>query len=236
MTYVRRNVRQFAVPSNVDRKNLYLSEMELFQGLSSRDLEEVMRVTTMTNVPKGRIFWPSEMGEVLFLLKQGRVQIYRLSPEGKKLILTTLGPGSIFGEMTLTGQHMYDAFVETVEDSLICIISRSDLERLITENPQIALRLLDILGRRLYEMEKRLEELAFKKIPARLAALLLRLREEQGDIIEGYTHQDLAEIVGTYRETVTQILNDMKAQRLIETKRKSIRILNPERLKELAEA
>ncbi len=236
MTYVRRNVRQFAVPSNVDRKNLYLSEMELFQGLSSRDLEEVMRVTTMTNVPKGRIFWPSEMGEVLFLLKQGRVQIYRLSPEGKKLILTTLGPGSIFGEMTLTGQHMYDAFVETVEDSLICIISRSDLERLITENPQIALRLLDILGRRLYEMEKRLEELAFKKIPARLAALLLRLRNEQGDIIEGYTHQDLAEIVGTYRETVTQILNDMKAQRLIETKRKSIRILNPERLKELAEA
>ncbi len=236
MTYVRRNVRQFSVPSNVDRKNLYLSEMELFQGLSSRDMEEVMRVTTMTNVPKGRIFWPSEMGEVLFLLKQGRVQIYRLSPEGKKLILTTLGPGSIFGEMTLTGQHMYDAFVETVEDSLICIISRSDLERLITENPQIALRLLDILGRRLYEMEKRLEELAFKKIPARLAALLLRLREEQGDIIEGYTHQDLAEIVGTYRETVTQILNDMKAQRLIETKRKSIRILNPERLKELAEA
>lgn len=236
MTYVRRNVRQFSMPSNVDRKNLYLSEMELFQGLSSRDLEEVMRVTTMTNVPKGRIFWPSEMGEVLFLLKQGRVQIYRLSPEGKKLILTTLGPGSIFGEMTLTGQHMYDAFVETVEDSLICIISRSDLERLITENPQIALRLLDILGRRLYEMEKRLEELAFKKIPARLAALLLRLRNEQGDIIEGYTHQDLAEIVGTYRETVTQILNDMKAQRLIETKRKSIRILNPERLKELAEA
>ncbi len=236
MAFPRRNAQQVSLPRNVEHKDLYLSEMEVFQDLSSRDLAEVMRVTTMANVPKGRVFWPSEMGEVLFLLKEGRVQIYRLSPEGKKLILTTLGPGSIFGEMTLTGQRMYDAFVETVEDCLIYIIGRADLERLIIEKPQIALRLLDIMGRRLYEMERRLEELAFKKIPARLAALLVRLQEEHGDVIEGYTHQDLAEIVGTYRETVTQVLNDMKARRLIETGRKSIRILDAERLRELAEA
>lgn len=232
---VTQRVHRIAVPTPVEQKNLYLSEMELFQGLSSREMEDVMRVTTMTNVPKGRVFWPSEIGEVLFILKKGRVQIYRLSPEGKKLVLTTLGPGSVFGEMTLTGQHMYDAFVETVEESLICIISRSDLERLIIENPQIALRLLDIMGRRLYEMEKRLEELAFKKIPARLAALLLRLREEQGDVIRGYTHQDLADIVGTYRETVTQVLNEMKSRKLIEIRRKTIRVLDPAGLKQLAE-
>ncbi len=232
---VTQRVYSISVPTPVERKSLYLSEMELFQGLSSREMEDVMRVTTMTNVPKGRVFWPSELGEVLFILKKGRVQIYRLSPEGKKLVLTTLGPGSVFGEMTLTGQRMYDAFVETLEESLICIISRSDLERLITEKPQIALRLLDIMGRRLYDMEKRLEELAFKKIPARLAALLLRLREEQGDVIRGYTHQDLAEIVGTYRETVTQVLNEMKARKLIEIQRKTIRVLNPTGLEQLAE-
>ncbi len=230
-----RRMRRTQTPTPVEQKVLYLSEMELFQGLSDREMEDVMRVTTMTNVPRGRVFWPSEMGEVLFILKKGRVQIYRLNPDGKKLVLTTLGPGSIFGEMTLTGQHMYDAFVETVEDSLICIISRSDLERLITDKPQIALRLLDMMGRRLYEMEKRLEEIAFKKIPARLAALLLRLRDEQGDIVRGYTHQDLADIVGTYRETVTQVLNDMKAAGLIEIRRKTIRILDAAGLARMAD-
>ncbi len=230
-----RDIRRMRISDFVVQKGLYLSEMELFQGLSDREMEDVMRVTTMTNVPKGRVFWPSEMGEVLFILKQGRVQIYRLNPEGKKLVITTLGPGSVFGEMTLTGQHMYDAFVETLEDSLICIISRSDLERLITSKPQIALRLLDMIGRRLYEVEKRLEELAFKKIPARLAALLLRLSADQGDVIQGYTHQDLAELIGTYRETVTQVLNEMKSAGLIEIKRKTIRILDRKGLMEIAE-
>lgn len=230
-----RRMRRAQTPTSGEQKILYLSELELFQGLSDRDMEDVLRVTTMTNVPRGRVFWPSEMGEILFILKKGRVQIYRLSPDGKKLVLTTLGPGSIFGEMTLTGQHMYDAFVETVEDSLICIISRSDLERLITDKPQIALRLLDIMGRRLYEMEKRLEEIAFKKIPARLAALLLRLRDEQENVVRGYTHQDLADIVGTYRETVTQVLNDMKSAGLVEIQRKTIRILDPVGLARLAE-
>lgn len=230
-----RDARRVRIPDFVMQKGLYLSEMELFHGLSEREMEDVMRVTTMTNVPKGRVFWPSEMGEVLFILKQGRVQIYRLNPEGKKLVVTTLGPGSVFGEMTLTGQHMYDAFVETLEDSLICIISRSDLERLITHNPQIALRLLDMIGRRLHEVEQRLEELAFKKIPARLATLLLRLSADQGDVIRGYTHQDLAELIGTYRETVTQVLNEMKAAGLIDIKRKTIRILDRKGLEEVAE-
>ena len=231
-----RRAGRLRIPDPVAQKGQYLSEVEIFQGLSDREMEDVMRVTTMTNVPKGRVFWPSEMGEVLFILKKGKVQIYRLNLDGKKLVIATLGPGSIFGEMTLTGQRMYDAFVETVEDSLICIISRSDLERLITDKPQIALRLLDIMGRRLYEMEKRLEELAFKKIPARLAALLLRLREEQGDLIRGYTHQDLADMVGTYRETITQVLNEMKAAGVIDIKRKSIQILDLEGLRELAES
>jgi CRP-like cAMP-binding protein len=98
------------------------------------------------------------------------------------------------------------------------------------------LRILEITGKRLREAEERLENMAFKGIPARLASLLLRLAEEQGsDNIAGLTHQDLAESVGTYRETATQVLNDLKAGGYIDIGRKRIIILDREGLEEVAE-
>jgi CRP-like cAMP-binding protein len=219
-------------------KMKYLSELFVFQDLSPREMEELNRITTMSTVSKGRVFYrPEEPGEVLFILKEGRVQLYRISPEGKKLVITTLGPHTLFGEMALLGAKMHNTFAEAVEDCLICVMSRADLERLILNKPQVALRLLDITGKRLREAEERLENMAFKGIPARLASLLLRLSEEQGsEEIVGLTHQDLAESVGTYRETATQVLNDLKSEGLIEIGRKRIVILDVERLEEVAES
>lgn len=219
-------------------KMRYLSEITVFQDLTPREMEELNRITTMSTVTKGRVFYrPEEPGEVLFILKEGRVQLYRISPEGKKLVITTLGPHSLFGEMALLGTQMHNTFAEAVEDCLICVMSRNDLERLILNKPQVALRILEITGRRLREAEERLENMAFKGIPARLASLLLRLSAEQGDQeIAGLTHQDLAESVGTYRETATQVLNDLKSQGLIEIGRKRIVILDANRLAEIAES
>ncbi len=218
-------------------KMRYLSELAVFQDLTPREMEELNRITTMSTVAKGRVFYrPEEPGEVLFILKEGRVQLYRISPEGKKLVITTLGPHTLFGEMALLGTKMHNAFAEAVEDCLICVMSRTDLERLILNKPQVALRILDITGKRLRDAEERLENMAFKGIPARLASLLLRLSNEQGeDTIRGLTHQDLAESVGTYRETATQVLNDMKGQGLIEIGRKRITILNRDGLEDVAE-
>jgi CRP-like cAMP-binding protein len=215
----------------------YLSELTVFQDLSPREMQELNRIITMSTVPRGRVFYrPEEPGEVLFILKEGRVQLYRISPEGKKLVITTLGPHTLFGEMALLGTKMHNTFAEAIDDCLICVMSRTDLERLILNKPQVALRILEVTGKRLREAEERLENMAFKGIPARLASLLLRLAEEQGnDEIAGLTHQDLAESVGTYRETATQVLNDLKAQGLIEIGRKRIKIIDPARLTEIAE-
>ncbi|MCB0044807.1 MAG: Crp/Fnr family transcriptional regulator [Caldilineaceae bacterium] len=200
-------------------------------------MDELNRITTMSTVSKGRVFYrPEEPGEVLFILKEGRVQLYRISPEGKKLVIATLGPHTLFGEMALLGTQMHNTFAEAVEDCLICVMSRTDLERLILNKPQVALRLLEVSGKRLREAEERLENMAFKGIPARLASLLLRLSKEQGsEEIVGLTHQDLAESVGTYRETATQVLNDLKNEGLLEIGRKRIRILDKEGLEEVAE-
>ena len=217
-------------------KIAHLTNMDLFQDLTGREMEELDRITTMSAVRKGKVFYrPDEMGEVLFLLKKGHVQMYRISQDGKKLIIDTLGPGTIFGEMSLVGQRMYNTFAEAADDCLICVMSRTDVERLVIDKPKVALRILETTGRRLQEAEARLEDMAFKGVPARLASLLIRLSTEQGKVIDGMTHQELAEMVGTYRETATQVLNEFKEQGLIDIARKRVTILDIEGLRESAD-
>lgn len=202
----------------------HLSTMDLFQDLSEKEREDLDRISTPSTVRKGKVFYrPEETGDVLFILKEGAVQLYRISPEGKKLVITSLGQGSLFGEMALLGQQMHNTFAEATADCTIGLLNRADLERLILQRPQIALRMLEITGRRLRDAESRLEDLAFKSIPARLASILLRLAGEANQV-SGLTHQDLAEMVGTYRETATQVLNELKARGLIEIGRKRISI------------
>lgn len=220
-------------------KLTYLSNIDIFRDLSASELAEMDRQITMSSCESGKIFYmPEDSGEVLFLLKKGRVQLYRISPNGKKLVVSTLGPGAIFGEMSLVGQGMHNTFAESVDECLLCVMSRADVERLMKEKPQVAFRFVESLGDRVTHLESRLEEIAFKSIPARLASLLLRLSDEQGsgDEVNGYTHQDLGEMLGTYRETITQTLNDFKAQGLIEISRKHIQLIERDNLEFLAES
>lgn len=216
----------------------YLSSIEIFRDLNSRELEDMDRQFTMTGCAVGKIFYmPGETGEVLFLLKKGRVQLYRLSPEGKKIVVATLGPGAIFGEMSLIGQGMYNTFAEAAEECILCVMSRPDVERLMREKPQVAFRIVEALGKRLIETERQLEEVAFKSISSRLASLLLRLSGESGsNEVVGYTHQDLAEILGTYRETITQTLNDLRAGGLVQIERKRLIVIDKAGLKDVSES
>ncbi|MCP4428175.1 MAG: cyclic nucleotide-binding domain-containing protein, partial [Chloroflexi bacterium] len=105
----------------------YLSHIQVFRDLSSTELAEMDRQTTMSTCQPGRIFYmPEDSGEVLFLLKKGRVQLYRIAPNGKKLIVATLGAGAVFGEMSLVGQGMHNTFAEAIDECVLCVMSRSD--------------------------------------------------------------------------------------------------------------
>lgn len=220
-------------------KLTYLSSIQIFRDLSPAELMEMDRQITMSSCAAGKIFFmPQDTGEALFLIKKGSVQLYRLAPNGKKLVVATLGPGAIFGEMSLVGQGMHNTFAEAVDDCLLCVMGRADVERLLREKPDVAFRFLETMSTRVSQLEARLEDIAFKSIPARLAALLLQLAADQngrGDI-RGYTHQDLSEMLGTYRETVTQTLNEFKADGLIDIGRKRITLLDAAALEALAEA
>lgn len=216
----------------------YLSSIEIFRDLSRNEIEAIDRQLSMTSRSAGNVFYmPDETGEVLFLLKKGAVQLYRLSPEGKKIVVATLGPGTVFGEMSLVGQGMHNTFAEAVDECKLCVMSRADVERLMREKPQVAFRIVEALGKRLVQMEQQLEDVAFKSIPSRLASLLLRLADEKdSNVVRGYTHQDLAEMVGTYRETVTQTLNDLKAEGLLEIGRKRVTLSDRDGLEQVAES
>ena len=221
--------------TDVRTKVGYLKTVEIFRDLSDEELAALESSITTIPCAAGKIFYaPEDTGEALFILKQGKVQLYRISADGRKLVTNTLGPGTIFGEMTLMGQGMYDSFAEATEECLVCKMDRDRLEQLLLDKPEVALRILEVIGRRLLEVEARLEDIAFKTVAGRLASLLLRLMKEQGTTIRGVTHQNLADVIGTHRETATQTLTKFRTMGLLDTGRKRIEILDPEGLQRVA--
>jgi CRP/FNR family transcriptional regulator, cyclic AMP receptor protein len=230
-----------ALASERTNKLAYLSMVEIFQDLSDAEMKHLEQVTAMVTTPKGRIFYnPAESAEVLFILKIGEVSVYRINPEGKKLVINRLNKGSIFGEMAVLGQRMHETYAEAMTECLICVMSRADVEQLLLRDPRIAMRLAQSLGRRLAEVEERLEEMAFKSVAGRLAGLLLRLADDTDwrgrRVLKGLTHQQLAELIGSYRETVTLSLNEFRAAGCIDIGRRRVVILDEAKLAEIAES
>ena len=218
-----------------EQKIEYLSNTDLFQDLSREEIQEVERSTAMSSCKRGRVFFtPGETGEVLFILKRGRVNLYRMTADGRKLVTATIGGGTVFGEMSFIGQGMSDTFAEAVEDSLLCVLSRADMIRLLRRYPAVAVRLMERLAARLEEAESRLADVAYKPVTARIAATLLQLAGPESEVVR-LSHQDIAEIVGTYRETATRILNEMRQQGAIDLGRLQITVVDRDRLSRIAD-
>lgn len=213
----------------------YLTDTDLFRGLDDAEMDEVARMTTMTTCKSGRVFYtPGESGEVLFILKKGTVQLYRIAPDGKRLVIGALRAGAVFGEMGLIGQGMYDTFAEASDDCTLCVMSRSDVETLVASKPAFAIGLLELMGQRLQDVESTLERFAFRSVASRLASLLLDLRDAKDEVC-GLSHQNLADRIGTHRETATRALNDFRGAGIVEIGREQIRIVDVPRLQALAD-
>ena len=211
----------------------HLQGNQLFCDFEPAQLEHFHESIHMRTCRSGHVFYrPGETGEVLFLLKEGSAQLYRLSADGRKFVFATVPPKSVFGEMSCIGQGMYDCFAEATEDSLICTMSRADVMRLIASYPQFAVRLLEAVGSRVVQAERQLEDLAFKGLIPRLAAFLLA--EQRDGEVHGLSHQDIAERMGVHRETATYALNELKSGGAIQIGRRQIRILDAASLRRTA--
>lgn len=211
-----------------------LRAADLFQGLDEGQMAHVEKITVMSRCERGRLVYsPGETAEVLFLLKAGRVHIYRITPEGKRLITAVVEPGTLFGNMAFAGTTMAENFAEAQEDSILCVMSRHDLEMLIREYPSVALRLLDNLSGRMRELEARLEEGLLRDMRSRVVAALLRLREHHETDQIPITHQELADSLGTYRETVSHTLGQLQDEGCVRLGRGRIEIRNAAVLRDL---
>lgn len=220
------NPNQETYPQESHKLEL-LSAMDIFQDLPEQDVEVLMDATPMLTAIKGTVFYGEEDGpEVLFLLKSGRVKLERVSPDGRKLTLAIVEKGTFFGEMSLVGQSLMGTQAVAIEDSVICALSRHDLRSLMLENSEVALRLIDVLARRLQQARDGLQEMVFNDVTGRVAGLLVRLADEETGVVEGYSHQDLAAMVGCLRESFTAVLDRFRETSAVEIGRKRIVIVD----------
>jgi len=225
-----------------DDRLCLLAEVDIFADLTEAEMTAIAQAAPMrTYAPGEMLFTPHQPVEVLFILKRGRVRIFRIAADGRALTTAIITAGTVFGEMVLLGQQMYDNWAEALNEAVVCVMSRADVHRFLLSDPRIAARITAILGTRLAAMEKRLTEAVFKTVPQRVAAALLALSVEpeqrHGPLSFGpkpvaVTHEQLAALVGTSRETVTKALGELADGGVIKLGRGRITVLDPIRLAE----
>lgn len=185
------------------------------------------------------IFTPNQSAQTLYLLQSGQVNLQMLSSTGRVLTLWVVEPRQIFGHSVLAGSPAYDTFAEALQLVQAVAVPREGVLQALSENPALALVLIEALGHHRLTVSRRLNEVAFKSVPARLASLLLDMADEATDEQQSRlphrTHQQLAEMINAYRETVTKVINQFRAAKLLDIDRSGITLLNPARLRELAQ-
>lgn len=225
---------RIVVKENIDavRENRWC-EVGIFQDLAADEIKELESKCHYREVAAGTVFYESqEAGETMFLIKKGRVRLYHLSAEGKTFTTAILEAGDFFGDM-LFERSCYECFAEATTACAICSMSRADVETFLLGDRRIAVRIVENLGRRLHGAEQRLADSVLKNIPSRLAALLLRIarRNDSADVF--LTHEELAQLLGMRRETITRFLNELQNQNLIALHRGRIALLDTETLKKI---
>lgn len=220
-----------------------VADQDIFADLPPEQRAQIERQISYADYPAGQIFYaPEEHGDQLYLLRRGRVRLYKLSPEGRALTLLILEPESVFGEMALVDHWQHDSFAEAMVDSRIGALGRADLRRILSAHPSVALRFMNIMSQRLRALESKLTDIAFKSVPQRLATVLLNLADAQPERLASgahpsvvrYTHQQLAEMIGSYRETVTKAIGEFREAGLIRVEEDAIFLTDLARLHALA--
>jgi len=224
-------------------KTWYLKRINVFKGMSKAEVEHLDGITYMKHYnKKDLIYLPGDVSDQVYLLKEGRVKISRLSEDGREITLVILEPGEIFGESALINdEETRSTVAEAIEKAYICVISRKDFEEFINNKPELSLSITKLMGFRRREIENMLEDLVFRGVHERLAILLLRLSERHGKDIDGkklidisLTHYDYANLIGSTRETTTASLNDFKREGLIEFKKRKVVIIDQKGLRKRA--
>lgn len=221
----------------MNRKLWYLKQLNLFKSLPEKEVEFISDHFTAKEFGKRQVIFEPEDKDKVFIVKLGRVEIYQLTPDGKKIIVDVLGAGDVFGDLGI--QEPSEHFVEASTDSYVCVVPKQVFFDMVSQNPAIANTLVKELFSKVIESEKQVAALASDNLLVKVKNLLLRLAKKHGEVKDDrvvitskFTHEQLADMIGVSRPTMTELLNKLERQGVIKREGKIISY-NPQKLANL---
>jgi CRP/FNR family transcriptional regulator len=209
-----------------------LRKTPLFASLTEKELQALAARTIRRRFQRGELlFGEGDPCTGLFLVASGKIRIFKLSPSGREQVLAIEGPGSSFAELPVFDGGNYPAAASASEDAEVLFISRKDFQNFCREHPEVALKVLAVVGSRLRRLVGIIEDLSFTTVRQRLIALILRLAQASGSPSkEGVrveltmSHQDLAAELGTVRELVSRNLSRLQAEGFLDVDGRKIMV------------
>jgi len=223
----------------MDPRAAQLAKVPFFAQFTESELEELAELVQIRRIRKDTvIFHEQDPGLTFYVIKQGRVKVYKNTEDGRELILGIFGDGGIIGDVPVFDGGPYPASAASLEETELYAIKRESFEQLINSHPEVSLKIIRVLGRRLRQAHELVRDMAMKNVAQRLAGLLLRLIEEYGVVSDGRTvldlplsRQEMADMMGVSRETATRELSRFAKTGLVEIEGRRITILEEKKLR-----
>ena len=211
-----------------------LQSVPIFSDLSPSDLNKIAERMVQRSYSKGQmILLEDDLGQTFFVIGGGSVKITRLSDDGREVILAMLGESDFFGEMSLLDGAGRSANVVALESSEVLTLSRNDFLEILQEYPKISISLLEELTQRIRKSDQQIESLSLSDVEQRIGITLIRLAEELGIIKHGTVkikylpyQQDIANMAGTSRETVSRTFKLLEEKGLVAREGRKLTIYN----------
>lgn len=208
-----------------ENETTYLKQVPLFTGLAEEEIQELMALAKRRTFRSGEvIFHRDDHGQVLYVIKEGKVKICLISPDGQEISLAVLGKGDCFGEFAILDSLPRSADAVAMEKVECYTLQRSDFHNVVMKNPKIAIQIMEVLTKRLRTTDEMIEDLIFLDVPGRVAKKLLELADSHGVKSEDgvrievrLTQQELASMVGASRESVNKVMGYFTDKRFIST-------------------
>lgn len=211
-------------------RHWYIKNCDLFEQLEPAQFSLIEREARVRRFTKGSpVYLPADASESVFLLAEGRIKLTSITPDGKQAILAFIEPGELFGEMALFGGGGREEYAEAMAASVVAMIPTGSLDRVMRDAPDLALRVTKLVGLRRQRVERRLRSLLFRSNKDRLVHFLLELCDTYGKptpqglhLAIPLSHQDIANVIGTTRETVTHLLGDLQLNGVLKVGRQKL--------------
>ena len=225
------------VPASQERAIELLRRVPLFAELEEGELERFSRVAVPRSFPANtRVFHEGDHSDACYIVRSGSFRVTREHSDGRAITLANLGPGDIFGELAMLDGEVRSASVEAIDDSELLALPANDVRSLLARNPEITVKLVAALVRRLRAANERISRQSFQTVPSRVAGVLSQLVAEEGSgsgagVTIRMNQADLAQLAGTSRESVSRFLADLERAGVVRSGRGRVTVLEPAKLR-----